>query len=82
MTRFERKNRSDIEYIKSGDIIDFFNNEIKNLWFINDDEYDFLLEVLNDEELNLIITNLKTFQLKRKCITLINEKLNNRNKKI
>lgn len=82
MTRFERKNRGDIEYVEKGGITDFFDNGMKNLWFINDEEYDYLLSVLNDEELDLIITDLTTFQLKRKCITLINEKLNNRNKKI
>jgi hypothetical protein len=52
MTRFERKNRTDIIYKGCGGITDAFDDMYKQLWRINDDEYDYLCETLSNEDLS------------------------------
>ena len=53
MTRFERKNRTDIKYHLRGPVFDAVDNFIKGYWRINDEEYDYLCDELNDVELML-----------------------------
>ncbi len=54
MDRFSRKKRTDIETSNSkNDLFDIIDDSIKHIWRINDDEYDYLCEVLTDDELNL-----------------------------
>ena len=60
MTRFERKNRTDINYKGCGGITDALDDMIKQLWRINDDEYDYLCETLTDEELSDITPEFKS----------------------
>ncbi len=55
MTRFERKNRTDIIYKGCGGLTDAFDDVIKDMWRINDDEYDYICEMATNEELDMFI---------------------------
>jgi hypothetical protein len=72
MTRFERKNRTDIIYKGCGGITDAFDDMYKQLWRINDDEYDYLCETLTDEELKTITPEFKTISEIKKAINIVN----------
>lgn len=75
MSRISRRNwlNKDIGYKSSGGMFDLFDNMLKTIYRINDDEYDHLCEVMTDDELNLFITENPTFAEKRKMIGLLNK---------
>ena len=75
MTRFEGKNRTDINYKGFGSITDAFDDMFKELWRINDDEYDYLCETLSDEELAIIIPEFESISQIKKAISIINTTL-------
>ena len=75
MTRFERKNRTDIVYKGCGCITDAFDDMYKQLWRINDDEYDYLCETLTDEELSDITPEFKSISQIKKAISIVNNAL-------
>jgi hypothetical protein len=75
MTRFERKNRTDIVYKACGGITDAFDNMFKEVWRINDDEFDYLCKTLTDEELSDIITEFKNITQIKKAINIVNTAL-------
>lgn len=75
MTRFERKNRTDIVYKERGGITDLIDDMYKSLWRINDEEYDYLCETLTDEELDAIIPEFKTISDIKKAINIVNTSL-------
>jgi hypothetical protein len=79
MTRFERKNRTDIVYKNCGGITDAFDNMYKQLWRINDDEYDYLCETLTDEELFDITPKFKSISQIKKAISIVNTALSKNN---
>mgnify|MGYP001576965708 CR=1 FL=1 len=55
--RLSRKNRTykDIGYVTEGPILNLVDNYIKLLCRINDEELDYLCEVMNDNELDLLL---------------------------
>jgi hypothetical protein len=75
MTRFERKNRTDIVYKGCGGITDVFDNMYKQLWRINDEQYDYLCEKLTDEELSEITPEFKSISQIKKAILIVNTAL-------
>lgn len=75
MTRFERRNRTDIDYKGFGSITDAFDDMFKELWRINDDEYDYLCETLSDEELSVIIPEFESISQIKKAISIVNTAL-------
>ncbi|NDE10797.1 MAG: hypothetical protein EBZ95_09555 [Chitinophagia bacterium] len=75
MTRFERKNRTEIVYKGFGGITDAFDDMYKQLWRINDEEYNYLCETLTDEELSDITPEFKTISQIKKAITIVNTAL-------
>ena len=75
MTRFERKNRMDINYKGCGGITDALDDMIKQLWRINDDEYDYLCENLTDGELCTIIPEFKSISQIKDAINITNKYL-------
>ena len=67
MTRFDRKNRQDIKSsLSNGNskngIFDLIDDTMKSVWRINDDEYDYIIDNLSDDE-------LKVFSLSDPSIT-------------
>lgn len=75
MTRFERKNRTDINYKGCGGITDALDDMIKQLWRINDNEYDYLCDNLTDEELCTIIPEFKSISQIKDAINITNKYL-------
>ena len=67
--------------VSGGGIHDMFDNVIKVLFNITDDEYDFIAENANDEELNVFLTALgnmehgSSFTERRSALELRNELL-------
>jgi hypothetical protein len=78
MSRLSRKNRTNSECgIKSsGGITDLFDNMVKSLWRIDDEEYDFIIERMTDSEMDLFLKESPTFAEKRKMIILVERLLN------
>jgi hypothetical protein len=75
MSRITRKNwiGKDMGIKSSGGLMDVFDNHIKGLYRINDDEFDHLCEVMTDEETQLFVTENPTFAEKRMMIELLNK---------
>ena len=55
MTRFERKNRTDIKYQLRGPLFDLVDSFIKEIWRINDSEYDFICDKISDDDIRLFL---------------------------
>jgi hypothetical protein len=77
MSRIDRRNwvGKDMGIKSSGGLMDVFDNHIKGLYRINDDEYDHLCEVMTDEETQLFVTENPTFAEKRMMIELLNKNI-------
>lgn len=62
MSRLSRKNRTDIKYV-SGMMgpFDLFDNDIKMIYRISDEEYNYIAKNGSDELLNLILSDKLTF---------------------
>lgn len=75
MSRIDRRDwlNKDIGYKSSGGLFDLFDNQIKTIYRINDDEYDHLCEVMSNDESQLFVTENPTFTEKRKMIELLNK---------
>ncbi len=69
------KKRADISYKGCGGIDDAFDDMYKQMWRINDDEYDYLCETLTDEELSVITPEFENISQIKKAIKIVNEKL-------
>jgi len=75
VTRFKRKNRTDIEFKGCGGITDALDDMLKDLWRINDEELDYLIENLSDDELNIILPAFKDISQIKSAIKIVNDKL-------
>jgi hypothetical protein len=73
MSRLARKNRTaeDLGLMGSGGMMDLFDNQIKSDFRINDEEYDYLCEVMTDDEIGIMVDEAKTFSQKVKLLNLI-----------
>ena len=78
MSRINRKHwvGRDMGIKSKGGMLDVFDNHIKGLYRINDDEYDYLCEVMSDEEMDIFVNERPTFSDKRKMIELLNKHIN------
>lgn len=76
MHRLTRKRfSSHVEIKGSGGLLDLFDNFIKELFIITDDEYDYLAEHMSDEEMLIVLTDDSSFSSKRKKLTIVNSHL-------
>ena len=75
MSRINRKDRTDIIIKSKGGIFDLIDNTIKEIWRINDDEYDFIISEISDSELSLLINETPTISEAKKTLTFIDKKL-------
>lgn len=78
MSRFERKKRpEELLGLKSkGGLFDLADNEIKQMFYITDSEYDYLTERMLDAELDsFLIDEFSSFGEKRKCLEMIDRYL-------
>ncbi len=75
MTRLERKNRTDIIYKGCGGITDALDDALKELYRINDEEYDYIAEYATDLELQKILPEFRNFSEKKEAIRITNRLL-------
>lgn len=75
MYRIERRNwtEEDIGTVFTGGIFDLFDVNIKEIYRINDEEYDFICENASDDELDLIVKEPETFTDKKQIILTLNK---------
>lgn len=73
MSRFSRKNRTDIDYKGCGGLADAFDDVMKQAWYINDDEYDYICEHTSDDELYMIVDADKSFSNKRDALIVVDK---------
>jgi len=73
MSRLARKNRTngDIGILSSGGIMDLFDNQLKSCFRISDAEYDYLCDVMSDDEIGIMVDEATTFKQKRLMLTMI-----------
>ena len=71
MGRLSRKNRSDILIAASGGLQDLLDNVMKEVWRINDAEYDYICENATDEELSIIVNDKPTFSEAKRAIEIV-----------
>lgn len=50
-----KKLREEIRFKSEGGINDLIDNQVKSAYNITDDEYDYIVEVLTDEELSIFV---------------------------
>lgn len=73
--------------VGGGGLYDLFDNVVKTLFNITDQEYDFIIENSTDAEIDIFVSALgtmeksSTFTERRKAIELRNEKLSNQLRK-
>ena len=77
--RLDRRNRTENELgiLSSGGLLDLFDNALKEALRINDYEYNYLCEVMNDDEYDLLLTESTTFTMKKKQLIMIEGHLAN-----
>lgn len=71
--RSKRKNRTDIKFLNHGGLTDLFDNVIKETYYINDDEYDYICEKATDEEIQIFVNEDATFSQKRQVLNFIDK---------
>lgn len=74
-SRHARKNRTDIEIKGWGGITDIYDDMVKQMWRINDEEYDYIASQ-SDEVLDAFtLTDKMSFSEIKNSIRIINETL-------
>lgn len=73
MSREQRKLRTDIVFKGCGGLTDAFDDAIKSVWYINDEEYDYICENATDEELDLFLGGNGKFSDMKKALTTVDK---------
>jgi hypothetical protein len=74
MTRLSRKNQK-LDLVNKGGMLDLFDNAVKEIYRINDEQYDYLIEVLSEEEEKLFVKENMTFSDKKQILTILQKYL-------
>jgi hypothetical protein len=83
MTRFERKWRKDVKLaintpVVKHTITDLMDDYFKTLWRINDEEYDYIVEVATDAEMySMVIGESSSISDMKMAIRLVNTMVDN-----
>jgi hypothetical protein len=75
MSREDRKKRTDIKYKGCGGIPDLIDNATKEIWYINDDELDYICEHATDDELYLFTGGDGSITDLKKALSIVDELL-------
>lgn len=77
ISRCKRKFRpyEDLKIKSSGGLQDLFDNTIKEVYRITDDEYDYLAEFLTDGEMSYFVSEKLSFGEKKECLRIIQNHL-------
>lgn len=78
MFRLNRKNKINDEFRPAGkiSIFDLFDDSIKQIYRIDDNEYDYIAENITDEESDLFLAEKLNFHEKRKLLIMLDTYLN------
>lgn len=79
VSRCKRKFRpyEDLKIKSSGGMLDLFDNAIKEVYRVTDDEYDYLAENLSDGELSYFVAEELSFNEKKECLRIVQNHLSN-----
>lgn len=79
VSRCKRKFRpyEDLKIKSSGGMFDLFDNAIKEVYRITDDEYDYLAENLTDGEMSYFVSEKLSFGEKKECLRIVQNHLSN-----
>jgi hypothetical protein len=79
VSRCKRKFRpyEDLKIKSSGGMLDLFDNAIKEVYRITDDEYDYLAENLSDGEMSYFVSEKLSFGEKKECLRIVGNHLSN-----
>lgn len=79
VSRCKRKFRpyEDLKIKSSGGMLDLFDNAIKEVYRITDDEYDYLAENLSDGEVSYFVAEKLSFSEKKECLRIVQNHLSN-----
>ena len=79
VSRCKRKFRpyEDLKIKSSGGMLDLFDNAIKEVYKITDDEYDYLAENLTDGEMSYFVSEKLSFGEKKQCLRIVENHLSN-----
>jgi hypothetical protein len=77
VSRCKRKFRSyeDLKIKSSGDMLDLFDNAIKEIYRITDDEYDYLADNMNNYEISLFVKENPSFAEKKTLLVIMEKYL-------
>lgn len=77
--RCKRKLRpfEDLKIKSCGGMLDLFDNVIKEVYRITDDEYNYLAENLSDNELSYFSADKLSFEDKKECLKIVQKHLSN-----
>jgi len=77
LIRSKRRNRTrkDLGIKNKGGLFDLFDNAIKEIYRITDDEYDYLADSFSDEEIGLFIKEDQSFSEAKKCLSMVETRL-------
>ena len=78
-SRCKRKFRpyENLKIKSSGGVLDLFDNVIKEVYRITDDEYDYLAENLTDGEMSYFVSEKLSFGEKKECLRIVQNHLSN-----
>lgn len=79
VSRCKRKFRpyEDLKIKSSGGMLDLFDNAIKEVYRITDNEYDYLAENLTDAEISYFVAEKFSFGEKKECLRIVQKHLSN-----
>ena len=77
ISRCKRKfrDKKELKLVNKGGITDLFDNVIKESFRITDDEYDYIVENVSDDEIGYLVSEEMTFSEKRECLKIIEKYL-------
>ena len=77
-SRLDRKKNPPTIWIKNkGSLLDAFDNAIKEVFLITDEEYDVLAEHMSREEIDLFIADKLAYKEAKQLVISINKHLDN-----
>ena len=77
ISRCKRKfrDKKELKLVNKGGITDLFDNVIKESFRITDDEYDYIVENVSDDEIGYLVSEEMAFSEKRECLKIIEKYL-------
>lgn len=78
-SRANRRNRTseDLKIKNKGSMFDLFDNFIKEVYRITDEEYDYIAENITEDDMALFVRENLTFGQKKQVLTIVEKHLEN-----